>query len=122
MAGKSGGSGGGNRGGSGAGRSGGGGASRSGSGGSRSSGGGKGPSPNKPIWVGHDQKSDQWRAKREDAERAIAVGDTKKEVVDRARQVARNTESELIITRKDDHTIQSRDSHGHDPNPPKDKD
>jgi hypothetical protein len=115
MAGKSSGSGG-SRGNSRAGKSGGSGSKVGGRG------AGKGPAPNKPIWVQYDGESEKWRAEREGAERAIAVGDTKKEVEARARQVATNTESELIVTRKADHTIQRRDSHGHDTNPPKDKD
>lgn len=59
-----------------------------------------------------------WAIKREGAERASRVTETKKEAVDYARQQARQDGVELIIHKKDG-TIQSRDSHGNDPYPPK---
>lgn len=59
-----------------------------------------------------------WAAKREGAERALRVFETKKEAENYARQKARQDGVELIIHDKQGR-IQSRDSYGNDPYPPK---
>lgn len=61
-----------------------------------------------------------WDVKRGGAERASGHFDTKREAVDRGREVSRNQGTELRIHNLDGRINQS-DSHGHDPNPPKDK-
>jgi hypothetical protein len=60
-----------------------------------------------------------WAIVKEGNERATKVTPTKKEAVDAARPIARQNESELVIHNKDG-KIANSDSHGHDPNPPKD--
>ena len=59
-----------------------------------------------------------WQVKGEGNDKATAVTKTKQEAVDKAREIAKNQSSELIIHGKDG-KIQSRDSHGNDPHPPK---
>ena len=59
-----------------------------------------------------------WQVKTENAKRAIVRTPTQQEAIDRARPIARNKESELIIHRPDGR-IREKDSHGHDPYPPK---
>lgn len=60
-----------------------------------------------------------WNVKRGGGERASGHFDTKAEAVDYGRQVSRNQETELRIHNRDGKIAQS-DSHGGDPNPPKD--
>lgn len=60
---------------------------------------------------------DGWAIRRSGSERASHVLPTKQEAVDTARQISRNQGTELVIHRQDG-TIQRRDSHGNDPNPP----
>ncbi|MGE4489959.1 MAG: DUF2188 domain-containing protein [Kiritimatiellales bacterium] len=61
-----------------------------------------------------------WDVKKKGGERSSYHGETKFDAVERAREISRNSGSELII-HKLDGTIQNADSHGHDPCPPKDK-
>ena len=61
-----------------------------------------------------------WDSKREKEQRASNHFETKKEAMDWSRQKSRSEGSELIPHRKDGR-IQNPDSHGNDPNPPKDK-
>ncbi|MAO15928.1 MAG: hypothetical protein CMH44_03485 [Muricauda sp.] len=61
-----------------------------------------------------------WDSKRAKAQRASKHFETKKEAMDWSRQKSRSEGSELIPHRKDGR-IQNPDSHGNDPNPPKDK-
>ena len=61
-----------------------------------------------------------WDSKKGGAERASKHFDTKKEAEQYSRELSRKEQSELIIHKKDG-TIQRADSHGNDPNPPKDK-
>ena len=63
---------------------------------------------------------DKWAVRGEKKERVTAVFDTKQEAIKRGRQIAKNKESELIICNKDG-TISQRESYGHDPFPPRDK-
>lgn len=50
--------------------------------------------------------------------RATEILPTKAEAISRAREISRNQGTELFIHGRDG-KIQSRDSHGHDPFPPK---
>ncbi|MBL8644451.1 MAG: DUF2188 domain-containing protein [Rhodospirillaceae bacterium] len=59
-----------------------------------------------------------WAVKSAGSERASSVHSTQREAIDRARDIARNQNSELFIHGADG-KIRSRDSHGHDPSPPK---
>jgi Uncharacterized protein conserved in bacteria (DUF2188) len=59
-----------------------------------------------------------WAVKGAGAERATAVYSTKQPAVDRARAIASNQGTELLVHGKDGQ-IQTKDSHGKDPFPPK---
>ncbi|WP_110709230.1 DUF2188 domain-containing protein [Salinicola sp. CR57] len=61
-----------------------------------------------------------WDVKRDGAKRASGHFATKDEAMDYGRGVSRNQGTEFIPHRKDGR-IQNPDSHGRDPNPPKDK-
>lgn len=63
---------------------------------------------------------DGWQVKRDGGKRASRVADTKAEAEKIGRQISRNQETELQVHRKD-MTIERSDSHGNDPNPPRDK-
>jgi hypothetical protein len=63
---------------------------------------------------------DGWQVKRDGGKRASHVESTKAEAEKIGRQISRNQETELQIHRKDG-SIERSDSHGNDPNPPKDK-
>ena len=59
-----------------------------------------------------------WQVKGAGNSRATVRTETQKEAIDIARDIARNQESELII-HGENGRIRERDSHGHDPYPPK---
>ncbi len=59
-----------------------------------------------------------WDVKKAGAERASKHCDTKKEAVEKGREISQNQETELYIHGKDG-KIQEKDSHGNDPCPPK---
>lgn len=59
-----------------------------------------------------------WAVKGEGAARATETFDHKTAAVARAREIARNQGTELFVHGRDG-KIESRDSHGHDPFPPK---
>jgi hypothetical protein len=61
-----------------------------------------------------------WDSKKGGSERASKHFDTKKEAEQFSRDLSRREQSELIIHNKDG-KITRADSHGNDPNPPKDK-
>ncbi len=67
------------------------------------------------VW---DGASDKWRVEVEGQGRASGTHDTKQPATDQARRVATRNKSELLIHNKDGQ-IGQRDSHGHDPNPPR---
>ena len=69
------------------------------------------------IHVTHS-KQGGWNVRKAGASRASAHFDTKDNAVDRARELSRNQHAELVIHGKDG-KIQSADSHGPDPYPPK---
>lgn len=59
-----------------------------------------------------------WDVKRGGTDRASSHHDTKREAVDRGREISRNQKSELRIHNRDGRIARS-DSHGNDPFPPK---
>lgn len=59
-----------------------------------------------------------WQVKGENNTKATLKTDTQKEAIDRAREIARNQESELIIHRPNGQ-IRDKNSYGNDPFPPK---
>lgn len=61
---------------------------------------------------------DGWAIRGENNERATSVHGTQAEAIDRAREIARNQEAELLIHGRDGR-IRERDSYGSDPFPPK---
>jgi len=63
-------------------------------------------------------RNDGWAVKGAGAERATVVVDTQQEAIDRARNIARNQGTELLIHGRDGR-IRERDSHGKDEFPPK---
>jgi len=62
-----------------------------------------------------------WSVKKGGASRASRTFTNKHAATNYARKISRRQGSELIIHRKDG-TIQKAAGHGHDPNPPRDKD
>lgn len=66
-------------------------------------------------------KDGGWNVKKGGAEKASKHFDVKKEAVEYGREVSKKQGSEFYIHKKDG-TIQSKDSHGKDPIPPRDKD
>lgn len=63
---------------------------------------------------------DDWAVKTGGSEKAHRVVPNKSQAEQIARQVARNQDAELLIHGRDGR-IQRADSHGGDPNPPRDK-
>lgn len=61
-----------------------------------------------------------WSVKGENNTRATSTHSTQKEAIDRAREIAKNQKSEVVIHGKDG-KIRDKDSYGNDPNPPKDR-
>ncbi|MCF0061335.1 DUF2188 domain-containing protein [Dyadobacter chenwenxiniae] len=61
-----------------------------------------------------------WKVIGEGNKKATGVFDTQKEAIEKARSIAKNQESEVVIHRSKG-GIRDSDSYGNDPNPPKDK-
>ena len=57
---------------------------------------------------------DGWQVKRDGGKRASHVTGTKAEAEKLGREISRNQDTELIVTRKDG-SIERSDSHGNDP-------
>jgi len=62
----------------------------------------------------------KWAVKGEGNQKATSAHDTQGEAIERAREIAINQRSEVVIHRADG-TIRDKDSYGKDPCPPKDK-
>lgn len=60
----------------------------------------------------------EWAVKGEGNSRVTVVTNTKQEAIDRAREISKNQGTELIIHNRNGQ-ISQKDSHGHDPYPPK---
>ncbi len=63
-------------------------------------------------------RTDGWAVRGERAERASGVFPTKAEATQAGRTIARNQGTELVIHGRNGR-IQSKDSHGKDPSPPR---
>lgn len=61
---------------------------------------------------------DGWAVRGAGAQRATETFDKKTDAVHRGREIAQHQGTELVIHGRDGQ-IQSKDSHGHDPFPPK---
>jgi len=72
----------------------------------------------KNIWI--TPHKDGWAIKREGSKRSTKVTETKKEAEKIGRDLGMKDGVEVITQRKDG-VIQSKDSFGNDPNPPKDR-
>lgn len=59
-----------------------------------------------------------WKVRQSGASKASNVFDTKQPAIDRARELSRRQHTELVIHNKDG-KISGKDSHGHDPYPPR---
>lgn len=59
-----------------------------------------------------------WAVRGAGAVRDTEVFDYKQDAIDRAREIAQNQQTELVVHGLDG-KIQYKDSHGHDPFPPK---
>jgi len=70
------------------------------------------------IWI--VPHKDGWAVKREKAERSTVVTPTKEKAVKIGNKIGEK-DGVTVIVQKRNGEIQSNDSHGHDPNPPKDK-
>ncbi len=70
------------------------------------------------IWV--TPHKDGWAVKRENGKRSIAITITKQDADKIGHSIGKKDKVNVITQRKDG-TIQSHDSFGNDPNPPKDK-
>lgn len=60
-------------------------------------------------------KDDQWRGKRQGAERASVVGKTQQDVFKKTREIAKKAEVEVAIHRGDNNKIRAKHSYGNDP-------
>jgi len=74
----------------------------------------------KQVHVTYDKKTDDWKVKRDNADRASFKTDTKQQATDKGRELAKVLKGELFIHNMDN-TISNRNSYGNDPCPPKDK-
>lgn len=63
---------------------------------------------------------DGWAVKPAGGSRATSTHATQREAICQGREISRNQGTELIIHGRDGQ-IRARDSHGHDPCPPKDR-
>lgn len=63
-------------------------------------------------------RDDGWAIRGAGAKRDTGHFDRKQDAVDRAREITQNQGTELVIHGRDGQ-IRSKDSHGHDPFPPK---
>jgi uncharacterized protein YdaT len=61
-----------------------------------------------------------WAVRGEGNQRVTGIFDTQAEAAERAREIARNQRSEVVIHRPDGR-IRDSDSYGKDPIPPKDR-
>ena len=69
------------------------------------------------VWVRQREDGD-WEAKREGGERASGVHDTQAEAWEQAKDLARESNSEALLTNREG-KIRERNTYGNDPHPPK---
>ena len=60
----------------------------------------------------------KWAVKPEGSDTPTSIHQTQRKAIDRAKSIAQNQESELLVHRKDG-TIRERRTYGPDPYPPK---
>ena len=60
----------------------------------------------------------KWAVRGERNPKITSLHDTQREAIEKAREISRNQKSELIIHGVDG-KIRAKDSHGHDPYPPR---
>lgn len=63
-------------------------------------------------------RDDQWAVRGAGAKRDTELFDRKQDAVDRAREISRNQQTELVVHGQNGR-IQQKDSHGNDKFPPK---
>lgn len=63
---------------------------------------------------------DGWQVKGAGNKKATTVTDTQKEAIEKAIEIAKNQQSEVVIHGRDG-KIRDKDSYGNDPYPPEDK-
>lgn len=66
------------------------------------------------------KRNDGWAVKGAGNSRAMSRHRTQAQAIDKARSIAKNQSSEVVIHRPDGR-IRDKDSYGNDPNPPKDR-
>ena len=66
------------------------------------------------------RRGDEWAVRGEGNKRDTSHHDTQAEAIERAREIARNQQSEVVIHGRDGR-IRDKDSYGNDPHPPKDR-
>ena len=72
----------------------------------------------KNQWVVPVNGGDQWGVRGEGNDRLTSVHDTQQQAIDRARDIAINQQSEMLIQGRNGQ-IRERNSYGDDPFPPK---
>lgn len=65
-------------------------------------------------------KDGKWGVRGEGNKRLTKKTDTQRKSIEKAKEIAKNKGSEVVIHRKDGR-IRDKDSYGRDPHPPKDK-
>ena len=72
----------------------------------------------KNQWVVPINGGDQWGVRGEGNDRLTSIHGTQQQAIDRARGIAINQQSEMLIQGRNGQ-IRERNSYGHDPFPPK---
>jgi uncharacterized protein YdaT len=62
----------------------------------------------------------EWAVRGEGNDRLTSIHDTQEAAINRAREIARNEQAEVVIHGRDG-KIRDSDSYGHDPFPPRDR-
>ena len=75
-----------------------------------------GPMPNQHVVP----RDDGWAVRSAGGERDTSHHETQREAIERAREIAQNQQSEVVIHDREG-KIRDRDSYGNDPCPPKDQ-
>lgn len=71
------------------------------------------------VHIVYRRDEERWAVEVEGQSRASGLRGTQREAIDLGRRVAERNRSELLIHRRNDGRIRQRDSHGHDPSPPR---
>jgi hypothetical protein len=77
-------------------------------------------SKRKIYTVKFDKESEKWKGQAAGSDKASTAGETKQEVIDRMKEIAKNEgNSQLRIYYKDKSGMQEERTYGNDPYPPK---